>query len=78
MCRNSRLTTREWEIVDQLCTGRSTKQIADVLVVSTETVRTHVKNILRKLDLHAREDLVDLVKRLRAGDLTAWAAMSRQ
>ena len=72
------LTTREWEIVDQLCTGRSTKQIADVLVVSTETVRTHVKNILRKLDLHAREDIVDLVKRLRAGDLTAWAAMSRQ
>jgi len=70
------LTTREWEIVDQLCIERSTRQIADALVLSIETVRTHIKNILRKLDVHSRADVVDLVQRLRAGDLTAWAAMS--
>lgn len=69
------LTTREWEIVDQLCLGRSTDQIADALVLSTETVRTHVKNILRKLDVHSRADVVQLVQRLRAGDLAARAAV---
>jgi len=72
------LTTREWEIVDQLCTGRSTRQIADALVLSPETVRTHIKNILRKLDVHSRAEVVDLVRRLRSGDLTAWAEVSSQ
>jgi two-component system, NarL family, response regulator LiaR len=71
------LTTREWEIVDELCIGRSTTEIADALVVSTETVRTHIKSILRKLDVHSRAEVVDLVQRLRAGDAAAWAAMSR-
>jgi NarL family two-component system response regulator LiaR len=71
------LTTREWEIVDQLCLGRSTEAIADALVLSTETVRTHIKNIMRKLEVHSRADVVSLVQRLRAGDLAARAALSR-
>jgi DNA-binding NarL/FixJ family response regulator len=70
------LTTREWEIVDQLCIGGSTTEIADALVLSTETVRTHIKNVLHKLDLHSRAEVVDLVQRLRAGDAAAWAAVS--
>jgi two-component system, NarL family, response regulator LiaR len=70
------LTTREWEIVDQLCMGRSTEVIAEALVLSIETVRTHIKNIMRKLDLHSRADVVTLVQRLRAGDLAARAALS--
>jgi DNA-binding NarL/FixJ family response regulator len=71
------LTTREWEIVDQLCLGQSTEAIADTFVLSAETVRTHIKNIMRKLNVHSRADVVDLVKRLRAGDLVARAALSR-
>jgi DNA-binding NarL/FixJ family response regulator len=71
------LTTREWEIVDQLCLGRSTEAIAEALVLSTETVRTHIKNIMRKLEVHSRADVVSLVQRLRAGDLAARAALSR-
>lgn len=71
------LTTREWEIVDQLCLGRSTEAIADALVLSTETVRTHIKNLMRKLDVHSRPEVVELVQRLRAGDLGARAILSR-
>jgi NarL family two-component system response regulator LiaR len=71
------LTTREWEIVDQLCLGRSTEAIAEALVLSTETVRTHIKNVMRKLEVHSRADVVSLVQRLRAGDLAARAALSR-
>jgi DNA-binding NarL/FixJ family response regulator len=62
------LTTREWEIVDQLCLGRSTSEIAATLVLSIETVRTHVKNIMRKLKVHSRVEAVETAERLRAGD----------
>ena len=62
------LTTREWEIVDQLCLGRSTAEIAASLVLSTETVRTHVKNTMRKLKVHSRAEVIEAAERLRAGD----------
>jgi two-component system, NarL family, response regulator LiaR len=62
------LTTREWEIADELCAGRSTSEIAATLVLSVETVRTHVKNILRKLRVHSRPEAIAAVERLRAGD----------
>ena len=71
------LTTREWEIVDQLCLGRSTEEIAEAFVLSAETVRTHVKNIMRKLNVHSRAEVVGLVHRLRRGDLAARAILSR-
>ena len=55
----SPLTPREWEVIDLLCEGKTTDQIAETLVLSTETVRSHVKNILRKLDARSREEAVD-------------------
>ena len=73
---HSVLTTREWEIVDQLCLGRSTEQMAEALVLSTETVRTHIKNIMRKLRVNSRAQVVDLAERMRGGDLTARAAFT--
>ena len=51
----SPLTPREWEVVDLLERHMTTDQMADTLVLSTETVRTHVKNILRKLGAGTRE-----------------------
>ena len=62
----SALTPREWEVFDLLCTRHSTREIADVLVLSTETVRTHIKNILRKLEVSSREEAVALAPSLRA------------
>ena len=62
------LTTREWEVIDQLCLGRSTSEIAAALVLSTETVRTHVKNLMRKLKVHSRADVVEAAERLRVGE----------
>jgi two-component system, NarL family, response regulator LiaR len=62
----SPLTAREWEVVDLLRDGRSTEAIADDLVLSIETVRSHVKNILRKLDVRSREEAVAAADRMRA------------
>jgi DNA-binding NarL/FixJ family response regulator len=61
----SRLTSREWEIVDQLAEHASTERIAQRLVVSPTTVYSHVKSVLRKLDVHSRRDAVIAAERLR-------------
>jgi DNA-binding NarL/FixJ family response regulator len=61
----SPLTPREWEVIDLLAETKTTDQIADVLVLSPETVRSHVKNILRKLDARSREEAVAIAQRMR-------------
>ena len=61
----SSLTPREWEVLDLLCEHESTSAIADRLVVSVETVRSHVKSILRKLEVNSRSAAVDLAPSLR-------------
>ena len=60
----SALTTREWEVLDHLRLGRSTDDIADALVLSGETIRTHIKNILRKLGVHSRDAAVAAADRM--------------
>jgi two-component system, NarL family, response regulator LiaR len=64
----SPLTPREWEVVDLLYEGRSTDEIADSLVLSTETVRSHIKNLMRKLGANTREQAVALAHRMRGGN----------
>jgi two-component system, NarL family, response regulator LiaR len=62
----SPLTPREWEVVDLLAETKTTDQIAEQLVLSSETVRSHVKNILRKLDARSREEAVAIAQRMRS------------
>jgi two-component system, NarL family, response regulator LiaR len=64
----SPLTQREWEVLDLLSEQLSTDQIAERLVLSTETVRSHVKNILRKLEARSRDEAVARAHRMRGGD----------
>jgi NarL family two-component system response regulator LiaR len=64
----SPLTPREWEVVDLLYEGRSTDEIADSLVLSTETVRSHIKNLMRKLGARSRQEAVAKAHRMRGGD----------
>jgi PAS domain S-box-containing protein len=52
------LTKREREIVTLIALGRETAQIAQELGISAETVRTHVRNAMSKLDAHTRAQLV--------------------
>jgi PAS domain S-box-containing protein len=55
------LTRREREIVTLIALGRDTAEIAAELHVSPETVRSHVRNAMAKLDVHTRAQLVAVV-----------------
>ena len=61
----SRLTSREWEVMDLLGEGASTDAIAEHLVLSPATVYSHVKNVHAKLGVHCRHDAVAAAMVLR-------------
>lgn len=58
-----RLTDREREVLELLAEGRSTRQIADALVVGEETVKTHLAHIYQKLGVNDRVAAVALAIR---------------
>jgi len=62
----SKLTPREWEVLDLLCAGRSVDQISDDLVLARDTVRTHVKRVLRKLGAHSQAEAISIANGIRA------------
>ena len=54
----SPLTPRENEVLAELCKGHSYRTISDALFISEETVRRHLKNIYRKLEVHSKSEAV--------------------
>jgi DNA-binding NarL/FixJ family response regulator len=63
----SPLTRREWEVLDLICAGASTREIAHALRLGEETVYGHVKRMLRKLGVRSRAEAVTAAELLRAG-----------
>jgi two-component system, NarL family, response regulator LiaR len=61
----SALTPREWEVLDLMVTGASTEGISNDLVISLETVRSHIKHILQKLGVHTRGQAIARARELR-------------
>jgi NarL family two-component system response regulator LiaR len=61
----SMLTDREWEVLDLLTSGARTEEIARTLVLSTETVRSHLKNVYRKLGVRSRDEAAEAARRMR-------------
>jgi DNA-binding NarL/FixJ family response regulator len=61
----SPLTAREWEVIDLLKASKTNDQIAGELVLSPETIRSHMKNILRKLKVRSRQDAVAVADEMR-------------
>lgn len=55
------LSQRESEVFKLLCSGRTAPFIAEKLVIAESTVNTHVKRIYRKLGIHSRQELIDLI-----------------
>ena len=56
-------TPRESEILVHLGQGRTARAISEKLVVSENTVKYHIKSIYQKLDVHSRDEVIDLIER---------------
>lgn len=62
----ARLTPREAEVLDLLADGCGHRAIADILVISPETARTHIQHVMRKVGVHSRAEAAALALRYRA------------
>jgi DNA-binding NarL/FixJ family response regulator len=58
------LTSREQDVFKLLAQGASNRQIAETLMITENTVKTHVRNILEKLELHSRSEVAAYARRL--------------
>lgn len=58
----SRLSGREWEVMEQLAAGASTDEVASKLFLSPTTVRVHVSSVLKKLRVDSREEAFKLLR----------------
>jgi two-component system response regulator NreC len=56
--RGANLTPREREVVKMIAEGNSVKQIAAILGLSIKTIEAHKFNLMRKLDIHNKAQLV--------------------
>ncbi|HEX7190785.1 MAG TPA: PAS and helix-turn-helix domain-containing protein [Thermoanaerobaculia bacterium] len=56
--RAQKLTAREVEVLGMIAAGRSTPEIADRLHISQLTTRSHIQNILEKLEVHSKAEAV--------------------
>lgn len=56
---SSSLTPREVQVLAQLAKGKTYHSIADILFIDKETVRTHIKNIYWKLEVHSKSEAIE-------------------
>ncbi len=64
-----RLTAREAEIMELMVRGRTVYRIAEELVISENTVRMHSKNIYSKLNVHKKQEMIDLVETFKPSNI---------
>lgn len=58
------LTTRELEVLEELTTGASNREIADRLIIAENTVKNHMRNILNKLNLKNRREAAQFARQV--------------
>ena len=59
------ITAREYEVLKHLSDGLSNKEIGDKLFVSESTIKTHVSNLLAKLNAKRRTEAIKIAKQLQ-------------
>ncbi|MEC4184791.1 helix-turn-helix transcriptional regulator [Adlercreutzia sp. R21] len=64
------LTVRETEILELLARGRDLARMADVLFVSQNTIRSHTRNLYKKLNVHSKQEALDLLEQTKEAIVT--------
>lgn len=65
VARDYGLTAREVQTASYVSKGYSLEKTADLLGISINTVRTHMRSVYSKLDIHSRQELIDLLDSMR-------------
>ena len=69
MQQHYRLSAREAEVMELIARGNTVARIAEELIVSENTIRTHSKRIYAKLAIHKKQELLDLIESFDPNDL---------
>lgn len=67
MAKEYNLSNREAEVLYYLAEGNTQKKVADNMCVSINSVQTYAKSLYRKLNVHSKQELIDLVVSERRG-----------
>ena len=62
------LTAREHEVLELILSGKSNREIAEVLFISENTVKTHARNIFSKYDVKSRAELISILLRSQVSE----------
>lgn len=62
VCERYRLSAREGEVIALLARGRSVPHIRETLGISKNTIETHIKHVYAKMDIHSKQELIDLLE----------------
>jgi DNA-binding CsgD family transcriptional regulator len=57
-----KISKREKEVIQQLCEGKTNKEISDALFISLQTVKDHIYRIYQKTDVNNRVQLINLIQ----------------
>jgi DNA-binding CsgD family transcriptional regulator len=57
-----KITKREEEVIRELCSGKSNREISESLFISLQTVKDHVYRIYQKTDVRNRVQLINLIQ----------------
>ena len=60
----SQITQKEFDVLSGIYKGRNNKQIAEENFVSVNTIKTHIKNLYDKLNVHSRSELLARIRAL--------------
>jgi DNA-binding CsgD family transcriptional regulator len=71
-----KLTKRETDLLYELSEGRSVSYMAERFVLSPNTVKMHIRHIYQKLDVHSKQEVIDIVN--AAGELESKATDARR
>ena len=71
---NARLTSREWEVLNLIASGLSTRQVADKLTLSSTAIRVHIAAVVRKLGVESRTEAIELFMRAATSSPTPRSA----
>ena len=77
ICKKYDLSPRQTEIFELLAKGRDARYIEETFCISKATTKTHIYNIYCRLDIHSKQELIDMVESVTPDEMRSMSSSSR-